>query len=117
MKKGLQHYNPKDVNYAGVTNFWNALQQDYLCCGVDSSSDWTEAAKFSQVPDSCFNGDNNIHTEGCFIKFTKFIEGNLVLCGGIGAGLSVIQIVAFIGALTLAKKKSKYISIGSNYPA
>ena len=120
MKNGLQNYHPGNVSYAGVTNIWDILQQSYACCGVGGAADWGET---SQVPDSCCKvypkgcskDGEDIHREGCFTKLTNIIEGNLLWCGGIGAVLGVIQIVAFTGVLTLARKRSKFISISSNY--
>ena len=55
MMKSLQHFEKS--GYDGVTKFWNLIQNDLMCCGVNNASNWYEENSFSftypNLPDSC----------------------------------------------------------------
>ena len=132
MKDGMHNYRPDSIDYQGVTKTWDALQQGYQCCGIDTYVDWKNATEFSQgrdVPDSCCtnefvrcgedaltNEGKNVYKTGCFKKFTNDLEENAALAGGVGAALGLIQIITCIIAFVLGRKMRKSCSF-TNIPS
>ena len=53
MVKGLDNYGVND--HEGITNTWDAVQEQLECCGVNNYTDWMQTSKFTSggVPDSC----------------------------------------------------------------
>ena len=53
MERGLDNYGAND--HQGITNTWDAVQEQLGCCGVSNFTDWKQTSMFSDggVPDSC----------------------------------------------------------------
>ena len=53
MEKGLESFGGED--HEGITNTWDAVQEELQCCGVHNFTDWRQTGKFQSggVPDSC----------------------------------------------------------------
>ena len=53
MVTALKNYGKDD--HEGITNTWDAVQQQLECCGVNNFTDWrrTGGFVFGGVPDSC----------------------------------------------------------------
>jgi glucan phosphoethanolaminetransferase (alkaline phosphatase superfamily) len=131
MKEGMNNYQPDNVEYMGVVNAWDNLQESYQCCGIESYTDWKNATEFSQgrdVPDSCCQtelqncGKNKlidgqtetIYTTGCVSKFYTDMEENTALAGGVGAALGIIQLATCIIAFALGCRMRKYFQSNVN---
>lgn len=118
MKIGLNSY--KEVGKESVTAGWDEIQNHFQCCGVNNSTDWTTAKAFNNtknVPSSCcvieasscgvgknkfpFTG---LHPQGCFEQFEKFVEGNVLVVGGVGIVFIVVQLIVVVTGCCLAKK-------------
>ena len=95
MNKGLTNYGKEGFN--GVTETWDAVQNEFNCCGVTDWNDWKNQTLFQakqSVPDSCCKegqvkgcGENTqdstkFNTNGCFSTFSDLFVGNLVYVGG-----------------------------------
>jgi hypothetical protein len=120
MVTGMINYdtNP-DSEFAGVTQAWNLIQNDFQCCGVTNYSDWREAPKMQgkDVPDSCCKSEmpncgkdvieskhlDNINQAGCFTKLEMLIEDNVAVVGGIGIAIVLLQIVGTLVSCMLAR--------------
>lgn len=102
----------------GVTKAFDLLQEKEKCCGVNGYKDW-QTTPFTNgnhtiVPDSCckemksgcgikFSTDN-IYTEGCYKKTLKLLQDNLMIIGGIGIAVAVIQLLSMIFSMVLICK-------------
>lgn len=87
------------------------VQQQYLCCGVHSFSDW-EGSPWQvlhpglKVPDSCCKSvspgcgfrdhPSNIQYTGCIHRFTQELTLHLKLLGSISLGIALLQVIGVI---------------------
>ncbi|CAG2238368.1 CD63 [Mytilus edulis] len=90
---------------------WNKVQQEFKCCGVNSSSDW-ETSENATFPDSCCSdgrkSPNCIHYNvGCYTELKEFVKDKIVVIGGIGVGFAVIQIIGILFACCLGRAVKK----------
>lgn len=100
----------------------DSLQSYFKCCGEKSFEDWRDSAWYTSpanhyngtVPDSCCKtltegcGVNqhpsNINTEGCVYSYEALIRIQLIVIGGVGLGLCILQIFGMIFACCMAKR-------------
>nr|XP_002712868.1 tetraspanin-11 isoform X1 [Oryctolagus cuniculus] len=100
---------------ADITASVDRLQQDFKCCGSNSSADWqrslyilSRAAEGRRVPDSCCKTvvarcgqrahPSNIYKVegGCITKLEQFLADHLLLMGAVGIGVACLQICGMI---------------------
>ncbi|XP_035874421.1 tetraspanin-11 isoform X1 [Phyllostomus discolor] len=93
-----------------ITASVDRLQQDFKCCGSNSSADWQHSAYIlsregegRQVPDSCCKTvvarcgqrvhPSNIYKVegGCITKLEQFLANHLLLMGAVGIGVACLQ--------------------------
>uniref|UniRef100_A0A671FVQ8 Tetraspanin 11 n=1 Tax=Rhinolophus ferrumequinum TaxID=59479 RepID=A0A671FVQ8_RHIFE len=93
-----------------ITTSVDRLQQDFKCCGSNSSADWqhstyilSQEAEGRQVPDSCCKTvvarcgqrahPSNIYKVegGCITKLEQFLANHLLLMGAVGIGVACLQ--------------------------
>ncbi|KAM8762926.1 CD151 antigen-like [Acanthopagrus schlegelii] len=98
-----------------ITRAVDKLQQEFKCCGSNSSSDWAESvwirsrdANGRMVPDSCCktptelcgrrDHPSNIYKVegGCITKLEKFILDHLKIIGAVGVGIACVQIIGMV---------------------
>ncbi|RVE74216.1 hypothetical protein OJAV_G00019800 [Oryzias javanicus] len=95
-----------------IRNAVDKLQQEFKCCGSNSSSDWKENKWVMdtgrKVPDSCCktrtekcgvrDHPSNIYKVegGCITKLEKFIQDHLKIIGAVGIGIACVQIVGMV---------------------
>lgn len=98
-----------------VTQAVDKLQQEFKCCGSNSSSDWMESkwvrsadAKSRAVPDSCCKTPtdgcgrrphpSNIYSVegGCITKLGNVILEHLKIISSVGIGIAGVQIVGMV---------------------
>ncbi|MBN3294964.1 CD151 protein, partial [Amia calva] len=118
LKKNLQktmvdHY--QQPGQERVTKAVDKLQQEFKCCGSNSSYDWRDSlwvrsvkAEGRLVPDSCCKTitercgvrehPSNIYLVegGCITKLEKFILEHLKIIGAVGIGIACVQIVGMV---------------------
>ncbi|XP_058608249.1 CD151 antigen, like isoform X3 [Onychostoma macrolepis] len=107
----VQKYHQPEHEH--VTKAVDKLQQEFKCCGSNSSSDWVESvwirsreADSRLVPDSCCKSPviklcgrrahpSNIYKVegGCITKLENFILNHLQIIGAVGVGIACVQIV------------------------
>ncbi|XP_062405090.1 CD151 antigen-like [Sardina pilchardus] len=109
----VQKYKQKNEKH--ITDAVNKLQQEFKCCGSNSSSDWSASewirsddAKGRLVPDSCCKTEtdgcgrrdhpSNIYKVegGCITKLENFILDHLKIIGAVGVGIACVQIIGMI---------------------
>ncbi|KAM5335598.1 tetraspanin-11 isoform 3-T3 [Glossophaga mutica] len=95
---------------AEITASVDRLQQDFKCCGSNSSTDWQHSAYILSpegegrwVPDSCCKTvvalcgqrvhPSNIYKVegGCVTKLEQFLANHLLLMGAVGIGVACLQ--------------------------
>ncbi|XP_060046251.1 tetraspanin-11 isoform X2 [Erinaceus europaeus] len=95
---------------ADITASVDRLQQDFKCCGSNSSADWqfstfvlSQEAQGRRVPDSCcktvvphcgrrLHPSNVYKVEGgCISKLEHFLADHLLLMGAVGIGVACLQ--------------------------
>ncbi|KAG5212642.1 hypothetical protein JEQ12_015071 [Ovis aries] len=100
---------------AEITASVDRLQQDFKCCGSNSSADWLQSsyilspeAEGRRVPDSCCKTvvarcgqrahPSNIYKVegGCISKLEQFLADHLLLMGAVGIGVACLQICGMI---------------------
>ncbi|XP_030621892.1 CD151 antigen-like [Chanos chanos] len=106
----------RQPNEDHVTKAVDKLQQEFKCCGSNSSSDWNASkwiiseSKDSRrfVPDSCCktpvdgcgkrDHPSNIYKVegGCITKLENFIMDHLKIIGAVGVGIACVQIVGMV---------------------
>uniref|UniRef100_A0A8C2NMZ0 Tetraspanin 11 n=1 Tax=Capra hircus TaxID=9925 RepID=A0A8C2NMZ0_CAPHI len=93
-----------------ITASVDRLQQDFKCCGSNSSADWLQSsyilspeAEGRRVPDSCCKTvvarcgqrahPSNIYKVegGCISKLEQFLADHLLLMGAVGIGVACLQ--------------------------
>ncbi|XP_007935261.2 tetraspanin-11 [Orycteropus afer afer] len=98
-----------------ITISVDRLQQDFKCCGSNSSVDWqhsiyilSQEAEGRRVPDSCCKTvvarcgqrahPSNIYKVegGCITKLEQFLADHLLLMGAVGIGVACLQICGMI---------------------
>lgn len=113
LKKTMtENYNK--TNHEHITRAVDKLQQEFKCCGSNSSADWVEStyirsgAKGRKVPDSCCKTITNLCGErdhpsniykvegGCITKLEKFILDHLKIIGAVGIGVACVQIIGMV---------------------
>ncbi|XP_064191954.1 CD151 antigen-like isoform X1 [Anguilla rostrata] len=109
----VQKYMQENENH--ITKAVDKLQQEFKCCGSNSSSDWAEStwvrsseAGGRVVPDSCCktptpncgerDHPSNIYKVegGCISKLENFILDHLRIIGAVGIGIACVQIVGMV---------------------
>ncbi|KAJ8251978.1 hypothetical protein COCON_G00212900 [Conger conger] len=118
LKNNLKHTmieKYRQLSQEPVTQAVDKLQQEFKCCGSNSSSDWLESkwvrsadAKSREVPDSCCKTPtggcgrrahpSNIYSEegGCITKLGSVILEHLKIISAVGIGIACVQIVGMV---------------------
>uniref|UniRef100_A0A8C6T647 CD151 antigen, like n=1 Tax=Neogobius melanostomus TaxID=47308 RepID=A0A8C6T647_9GOBI len=105
-----------------ITKAVDKLQQEFKCCGSNSSADWaasewirTQAADSRKVPDSCCktptalcgqrDHPSNIYKVegGCISKLENFILQHLKIIGAVGIGIACVQVIGMVFTCCLYK--------------
>ncbi|XP_055900081.1 CD151 antigen-like [Biomphalaria glabrata] len=113
-----------------VTKAVDFMQSTFECCGATSRNDWRYSKWMETrpqndtrlVPDSCcLKSSNmtcdftaqmtNVFTEGCVEHLEKFIRFHLILIGGVGLGLSILQLFGIVFSCCLAHKIKEEINL------
>ncbi|KAM9311300.1 tetraspanin-11-like [Gastrophryne carolinensis] len=115
LKESLNETIINDYGQPGmkhVTYAIDHLQQDFRCCGSNSSDDWKYSLYVSKVnnsgvivPDSCCKSmtvkcgrrdhPSNIYKVegGCMTKLEEFIQDHLLLIGAVSVGIACYQLI------------------------
>uniref|UniRef100_A0A8C9P7N5 Tetraspanin n=1 Tax=Spermophilus dauricus TaxID=99837 RepID=A0A8C9P7N5_SPEDA len=110
-----------------ITASVDRLQQDFKCCGSNSSADWqhssyilSQEAEGRQVPDSCCKTvvtrcgqrvhPSNIYKVegGCITKLEQFLADHLLLMGAVGIGVACLQICGMILTCCLHRRLQRH---------
>ncbi|XP_054094180.2 tetraspanin-11 isoform X3 [Callithrix jacchus] len=114
LKQHLNRTLTKNYGQLGATQITasvDRLQQDFKCCGSNSSADWqrstyilSQEAEGRRVPDSCCKTvvvlcgrrahPSNIYKVegGCLTKLEQFLADHLLLMGAVGIGVACLQV-------------------------
>ncbi|XP_074926942.1 tetraspanin-11 isoform X3 [Chelonoidis abingdonii] len=95
-----------------ITHSVDRLQQDFKCCGSNSSADWQHSVYILSVessgrvvPDSCCktitfkcgkrDHPSNIYKVegGCITKLEQFLADHLLIMGAVGIGVACLQLL------------------------
>ncbi|KAM9765459.1 CD151 antigen-like [Menidia menidia] len=106
-----------------ITSAVDKLQQEFKCCGSNSSSDWSEnvwirsrESEGRKVPDSCCktpsmlcgvrDHPSNIYRVegGCISKLETYILEHLKIIGAVGVGVACVQIIGMVFTCCLYQK-------------
>ncbi|XP_029991982.1 CD151 antigen isoform X2 [Sphaeramia orbicularis] len=97
-----------------VTQAVDRLQQEFKCCGSNSSSDWSDSIWIQDpqnkrlVPDSCCKTPSDLCGQrdhpsniykvegGCIMKLEEFILNQLYILGAVGIGIAFLQLVGMM---------------------
>jgi len=99
---------------------WDRLQQQWSCCGVDNSSDWTEKANnLATPPNSCClnnvcakNSTNPYFNQGCYQSVRGLFYRYSKALGGVSLFFFFVEIVGLILAVVLLRDlKNNYGSV------
>lgn len=120
-----EHYGQPGA--AEITASVDRLQQDFKCCGSNSSADWqhsvyilSQEAIGRQVPDSCCKTvvarcgqrahPSNIYKVegGCMAKLEQFLADHLLLMGAVGIGVACLQICGMVLTCCLHRRLQQY---------
>ncbi|XP_004717938.2 tetraspanin-11, partial [Echinops telfairi] len=112
-----------------ITASVDRLQQDFKCCGSDSSADWQQSAYIlsreaegRRVPDSCCKTvvtgcgqrvhPSNIYKVkgGCITKLEQFLADHLLLMGAVGIGVACLQICGMVLTCCLYRRFQLHFS-------
>uniref|UniRef100_A0A5S6QBF8 Tetraspanin n=1 Tax=Trichuris muris TaxID=70415 RepID=A0A5S6QBF8_TRIMR len=110
VKYGMENYN--QTGSEGVTMAWDALQQEFKCCGTNNYTDWFNA-RVGRVPKACCRMPGEdcsrdfkemspeetaeyIYTEGCIDGLKDWVVNNVAVVGGVACGVAVVQMVGLL---------------------
>ncbi|KAM5263173.1 tetraspanin-11 [Ctenodactylus gundi] len=110
-----------------ITASVDRLQQDFKCCGSNSSADWqhstyiqSQEAQGRRVPDSCCKTvvahcgqrahPSNIYKVegGCVAKLEQFLADHLLLMGAVGIGVACLQVCGMIVTCCLYQRLQRH---------
>lgn len=107
------------LNDPGKKKFWDDIQQEERCCGVNNHTDWfSETNTIKSVPDSCCDGPNCgiqgasvAYNIGCYEKGKNFVKDNFYALGATGICLGILQIILVVSsvALVLILRREKMV--------
>eukprot|EP00794_Sanderia_malayensis_P018200 gene18200-20016_t len=92
-----------------VTDAVDEIQKRLKCCGARSLSDW-KTSKWAKktnatIPGSCmYNSSTAIYQKSCIEAMKEWASKNLVLLGGIGSAVLLIEILGIWFAVVLMKR-------------
>ncbi|XP_033118387.1 tetraspanin-9-like isoform X2 [Anneissia japonica] len=114
---GLSNYNR--TNEGGLTDAWDLLQKQEMCCGVSNYTDWNVTMLYgnmNSVPASCCKGDDmsadcgdgvlsipnpSVYTTGCKQALKDDFDKYLFQIGALGIAIGLFQIVGLALSLIL----------------
>ncbi|XP_041535169.1 tetraspanin-11 isoform X3 [Microtus oregoni] len=118
---------------AEITASVDQLQQDFKCCGSNSSADWqhstyilSQEAQGRRVPDSCCKTvvahcgqrahPSNIYKVegGCMAKLEQFLADHLLLMGAVGIGVACLQDESLCRSHSPESPEQLDLSVGSD---
>ncbi|KAK3794217.1 hypothetical protein RRG08_049617 [Elysia crispata] len=116
-----------------VTKAVDHMQTAFKCCGTSGISDWqysvwaqdrSRSNSTNLVPFSCCISPNtsciqgpqdihasNVHTEGCLEYLEDFVRLHLIIVGGVGLGLSILQLFGIVFSCCLAARVKDDVSL------
>lgn len=116
IKEKMMDTIPKYTQNEEIARFWDLLQNDFKCCGVDNSTDWNAVFKSGDLPQSCCQLETgkfgtivcnttspNVHPRGCLDEFQYSIKSHAIQLGGVGLGIAFIQGVGIWFSIYLAR--------------
>lgn len=107
----MEDYSTKD----DIRKSWDIMQHDLECCGMNGPSDWSMTGVFADntVPLSCCRevaegskcdvNSVSVYASGCMGKLRDAIEHNVLILGGVGIGIAIVQLMGVIFACCLAR--------------
>ncbi|CAL1542373.1 unnamed protein product [Lymnaea stagnalis] len=101
---------------SGLNKTWDVLQEEFHCCGANSSDDWEKIANMKPPQSCCSKAKADCHSpllpdeiypEGCVNKFEDWLKDKVAIIGGVGIGLAFVQVVGILFACCLARAIKK----------
>ena len=91
-----------------VAIFWNKVQEQFTCCGIEGPNDWEN----DTIPGTCSKNERtdcqkkseDLHQKGCLKEFREYVKENMLWFGYIGLGVAAAQLLAIIPGLCLSKR-------------
>ncbi|XP_011404123.1 PREDICTED: tetraspanin-9-like [Amphimedon queenslandica] len=125
LNETMKYYGMNSEVGTLVTDFWNNLQQENGCCGVNGARDWIGEIRNDSVvfPSTCCKNTTDIlcgrnsstitsaYGGGCLSFVTQQLSDNLLHAGAFGLSVVGVQAVAIIVAviiLTFTSTVSEY---------
>lgn len=104
-----------------IVREWNRLQQQWSCCGVDNSTDWTDRTTMKKQPDSCCLNNNcdsstgnhtGLFPSGCYGAARSLFFRYSNALGGVTLFFFFVEILGLILAIVLLRDlKNNYGSV------
>ncbi|CAH8490543.1 unnamed protein product [Schistosoma curassoni] len=83
-------------------NFLDKIQQEFQCCGSESSSDYTSSGQ--TVPDSCKDTKTKaIYSDGCSYKVIAFFEKYIVAVLVAAFVFAILQLLCIVFAICVIR--------------
>ena len=115
LNDSLKYYGRDSDAGTLVTDFWNNLQEENGCCGVNGASDWIGEIQNSSVafPSTCCRNTTDLLCDhnttsiasayggGCLSVVTEYLSSHLLYVGAIGLSVVAVQAVAIIIAVLI----------------
>jgi CD63 antigen len=90
------------------TQFWDDVQNDFKCCGVDNATTWADYN--GNLPDSCCveekegcgaggykdRGEAKFHQQGCLPKLEQWINDRIAIVAGVALGLAFVELLGIV---------------------
>ncbi|XP_033231067.1 CD63 antigen-like [Belonocnema kinseyi] len=121
MKENMNSYNSSKETAA----IWDKLQQNFECCGINSSTDWNVPLNSTGLPISCCevipgqisestcnSQSPNVFKKGCLPVLGDLISAHALQLGGVGIGIAFVQALGIWFSIFLARSiKNSYYTV------
>lgn len=115
LNESLSYYGTSESVGSIVTGAWDNLQNTQHCCGIESASDWIGRLSNNSIvfPKSCCLNETDFYCnsnaektalsygKGCLGELVELLSMNMLIVGGIGAGVVLVQSLLIIFSIIL----------------